>query len=76
MRASSDHILTSHEQDQKMQIDPTDLAAALKNDPDAKLVDVRTREEYDAVKVMAAFWTLSPVHQKTLAQPESSNQLV
>src|SRR5438093_5276904 len=46
-----EHILTSHEQDLKMQIGPVELAAALKDDPNGKLVDVRTREEYDAVHV-------------------------
>src|SRR5882757_5966914 len=41
-----DHVLTSHEEDSKMQITPAELAAALKDDPEAKLVDVRTREEF------------------------------
>src|SRR5438874_6380419 len=38
-----DHIMASHEEDAKLQITPADLAAALKNDPDARLIDVRTR---------------------------------
>src|SRR5436190_16183963 len=46
-----DHILASHEADLKMQLTPSELAAVLKNDPAARLVDVRTREEYDAVHI-------------------------
>src|SRR3954451_9456261 len=46
-----DHILASHEADLKMQLTPGELAAALKDDPTAKLVDIRTREEYDAVHI-------------------------
>src|SRR5213079_1655290 len=44
-----DHILASHEADERMQISPTELAVALREDPTARLLDVRTREEFDAV---------------------------
>src|SRR5204863_4499216 len=46
-----EHILASHEADLKMQIAPGDLAAALKETPGTRLVDIRTREEFDAVHV-------------------------
>src|SRR5258708_35430848 len=39
-----EHIVASQEEDAKLQITPADLAAALKNNPEAKLIDVRTRE--------------------------------
>src|SRR4051794_24175883 len=61
-----EHIQTSHEQDVKMQISPTDLAAALKDDPNAKLVDVRTREEYDAVHVEGAIFFTQELMQELL----------
>ena len=61
-----EHILTSHDQDQQMQISPTELAAALKNDPEAKLVDVRTREEYDAVHVEGAIFFTQELMQEIL----------
>lgn len=61
-----EHIQTSHEQDLKMQIAPTDLAAALKDDPTAKLVDVRTREEYDAVHVEGAIFFTQELMQELL----------
>src|SRR2546430_2231749 len=50
------HILLSHEEDAKMQITPEELAAVLQEDPSAKLVDVRTREEFDAVHIEGAIF--------------------
>ena len=61
-----DHILTGHEEDLKMQIAPVDLAAALKNDPAARLVDVRTREEFDAVHVEGATFFTQELMQEIL----------
>src|SRR5688500_7471216 len=46
-----DHILASHEADERMQISPAELAVALRENPTARLLDVRTREEFDAVHV-------------------------
>jgi rhodanese-related sulfurtransferase len=45
------HIESSHEQDEKVLISPRDLAALIQNDPTAKLVDVRSREEFEAVNI-------------------------
>jgi rhodanese-related sulfurtransferase len=61
-----DHIFTSHEADAKMQISPTELAEALKNDPDAKLADVRTREEFDAVHIEGAIFFTQELMQEIL----------
>ena len=61
-----DHILASHEADLKMQIAPAELAAALQNDPEAKLVDVRTREEYDAVHIEGAIFFTQELMQEIL----------
>ncbi|HSI12386.1 MAG TPA: rhodanese-like domain-containing protein [Chthoniobacter sp.] len=61
-----EHILTSHEQDLSMQIGAIELAAALKDDPSAKLVDVRTREEYDAVHVEGAIFFTQELMQELL----------
>ncbi len=43
-----DHIVSSHEQEQRLQITPQDLAAALQRDA-VRLLDVRTPEEQDIV---------------------------
>jgi len=59
-----EHILASHEADLKMQIAPTELATALKDDPATKLVDIRTREEFDAVHIEGAiFFTQELMHE-------------
>jgi len=43
-------ILEAHEQDSLTLIAPPDLAAALKTG-DARLIDIRTREEFDAARI-------------------------
>lgn len=63
-----EHILTSHEADVKMQLSPAELAAALKNDPEAKLVDIRTREEYDAVHIDGAIFFTQELMQEILVK--------
>lgn len=45
------HIQSSHEQDAKVLISPQELADALKQDKSMRLVDVRSREEYEAVHI-------------------------
>lgn len=60
------HIVESQAQDDRMQISPTDLAAALKSDPAAKLLDVRTREEFDAVHVEGAIFMTRDLMQEIL----------
>src|SRR5438105_3860321 len=48
-----EHLKTSHEQDEQMQISPVDLANTLKT-KSVKLLDIRTREEWDAVRIHGA----------------------
>jgi rhodanese-related sulfurtransferase len=45
------HIQSSHEQDVKILISPKDLAAAVQQDETIRLVDVRSREEFEAVHI-------------------------
>lgn len=61
-----EHIVASHESDLQMQIAPTELAAALKGNPEAKLVDIRTREEFDAVHVEGAIFFTQELMQEIL----------
>ena len=49
-----DHISRSHEQDAKMLVTPAELAELRRQDPALRLLDVRTREEYDAVHIEGA----------------------
>jgi rhodanese-related sulfurtransferase len=56
-------ILSAHEADQNMQISPADAAAFVKSGK-AKLVDVRTREEFDAVHIPGSeFLTQELMHE-------------
>jgi len=64
----ADHIITSHEADEKMQIAPGDLAGRLKSDPSVRLIDVRTREEFDAVHIEGAVLLSQDLMQEILAQ--------
>lgn len=49
-----DHLRTSHEQDEQMQILPRELAERMQQDPSIKLLDIRAREEWDAVRIAGA----------------------
>lgn len=44
-----EHIRTAHESDQRIFIEPLDLQKALAATPAPRLLDLRTREEHDAV---------------------------
>ncbi|RYD84635.1 MAG: rhodanese-like domain-containing protein [Verrucomicrobiaceae bacterium] len=46
----TEHIVASHEADQKLQVSPAEAAELIKSGR-ATLLDVRTREEYDAVHI-------------------------
>ena len=49
-----EHILTSDAQERAMQIEPRELAEKLSLGENINLLDVRTREEFDAVKLPSA----------------------
>jgi rhodanese-related sulfurtransferase len=58
-----DHIVSSQEADRKMQIEPVEAAELVKSGR-ARLLDLRTREEYDAVHIEGAtFFTQELMHQ-------------
>jgi rhodanese-related sulfurtransferase len=46
-----DHIITSHEADAAMQIEPRELSDRIAGGEPVYLLDVRTREEWEAVKL-------------------------
>ena len=58
-----EHLLSSHEADQQTMIAPAD-AAALVQAGQARLLDVRTREEFDTVHIEGAtFFTQELMHE-------------
>ena len=59
-----EHILASDAADRAMQIEPRELAAKLENGEPVQLLDVRTREEFEAVKITGAqFFTQESMSQ-------------
>ncbi len=72
-----EHILASHEADQKMQVSATELDALRKSNPDAiKLLDVRTREEYEAVHIEGSTLFGQALMQEMLGSWDRKSQLV
>ena len=49
-----EHIKTSHEQDAKILLTPLELARLREQNPSLRLLDVRTREEYEAIHIEGA----------------------
>ena len=62
------HIQASHAEDDRMQISPHELADRLKSDPATKLLDIRTREEHDAVKITGSVRMAQDSMQEILTQ--------
>jgi rhodanese-related sulfurtransferase len=59
------HIETSHQQDEEMQLTPKELAALQGN---VRLVDVRSREEFEAVHIDGAQLFSQPLMQEILSR--------
>lgn len=70
-----EHIQTSHEADLKMQLSPQELADALKAGSPL-LVDIRTREEFDAVHIEGSILLTQEMMQKGMMQWDRAGLLV
>jgi len=62
-----EHIKTSHQQDEELQISPVELAA-LRQAGSVRLVDVRAREEFEATHLDGAVLLSQPVMQEILGR--------
>ena len=71
-----DHIRTSHEQDEKILIEPKELAEWLKQEKSIRLLDVRSREEFEAVHIEGAVLMSQPVMQQILAEGTNTRPLL
>jgi rhodanese-related sulfurtransferase len=63
-----EHLKSSHEQDEQMQISPRDLADRLKSNPALRLLDIRTKEEWDAVHIDGAVRMSQETMQEILSK--------
>ena len=70
------HIQSSHEQDTKILISPKELAELLQKDKLVKLIDVRSREEFEAVHIEGSVLLSQPVMQQLMASGSNMNPMV
>ena len=63
-----DYILASHEDDLKMQITPAELSRRLKEEEGVRLVDIRTREEFDAARLAGSVLFTQELMQEILSK--------
>jgi rhodanese-related sulfurtransferase len=71
-----EHIRVSHEQDATLLIGPKELAERLKQDKSIRLLDVRSREEFETVHIDGSVLLSQPVMQEILAEGTNSRPLV
>jgi len=70
------YIRSSHELDAKILIAPAELAALLRADPTVKLVDVRSREEFEAVNIAGSVLLSQEVMRELLASGSNKHPIV
>jgi rhodanese-related sulfurtransferase len=70
------HIQSSHEQDAKVLISAAELAGLLQRDPSVKLVDVRSREEFEAVNIAGSVLLSQDVMRGLMASGSNTNPIV
>jgi rhodanese-related sulfurtransferase len=70
------HIQSSHEQDAKVLISPKELAEFLQRDQSVKLIDVRSREEFEAVKIEGSVLLSQDVMRELMASGSNTNPIV
>jgi len=70
------HIRASHEEDAKIFISPKELAEVLKRDSSVRLVDVRSREEFDSVRLEGSVLLSQETMRQIMAEGTNSRPLV
>lgn len=70
------HIQSSHEQDATILIAPGDLATWIERDKSVKLVDVRSREEFEAVRIPGSVLLSQDVMRGLMASGSNNEPIV
>jgi rhodanese-related sulfurtransferase len=70
------HIQSSHAQDAKMLIEPQALAGLRTQDPTLRLVDVRSREEFEAVHIEGSQLLSQDVMRQIMGDGSNTRPLV
>jgi len=71
-----EHIRSSHEQDAKIFIEPKELAEMRQQDPSVRLVDVRSREEFEAVNISGSVLLSQDVMRQIMGDGSNTKPLV
>jgi rhodanese-related sulfurtransferase len=71
-----EHIKASHEEDARILIEPKELEKWLKTDESVRLVDVRSREEFEAVHMERSALLSQPVMREIMAEGTNTRPLV
>lgn len=71
-----DHILSANEEDRKILIDPVDLKALIESDEKVRLIDLRTREEHEAVKLPDAEMFSNELLQQIFGTEDKERRIV
>lgn len=69
-------IQQSHDEDKQILIEPTDLAKRLAEGEDIKLVDIRSREEFEAVHIDGSIMLTQPLMQEILGTWDNNQRFV
>ncbi|MED5453689.1 MAG: rhodanese-like domain-containing protein [Verrucomicrobiota bacterium] len=69
-------IQQSHAEDKQILIEPTDLASRLENGEDIRLVDIRSREEFEAVQIKGSLLLTQPLMQEILGNWDNDQRFV
>ena len=70
------HIQASHEEDAKVFVTPKELADWLKHDSSVRLLDVRSREEFEAVRLEGSVLLSQPTMREIMAEGTNTRPLV
>jgi rhodanese-related sulfurtransferase len=70
------HIQTSHQQDARILIEPRDLKEWLERDDSVRLVDVRSREEFEAVHIEGSLLLSQEIMRQIMADGSNIRPLV
>ncbi|HWQ90894.1 MAG TPA: rhodanese-like domain-containing protein [Clostridia bacterium] len=71
-----DRIKTSHEEDARIFIEPKELADWRAHDPGLRLLDVRSREEFEAVHIPGSVLMSQPVMREILGEGTNMRPLI
>jgi len=68
------HIINSHEENEKMLISPEKVHEMMEQGKNIKLVDTRTREEHEAVTISGSYFLTQDLQQEIFAQWSRSDE--